>query len=444
MLGLKLWPRQAEILRAAAANPRVAVRSGHKIGKSTVAVVLALWFVCLFERARVVLTAPTGHQIEDVLWKELRRVYSDAANPKKPGLPIGGRLYVTSDNGLQFDDEREVLGISTSKPENMAGISSPNMLFIVDEASGYDERIFEVIEGNRAGGARLVMFSNPTQTSGSFYDAFHGKREFWHTIHVSSEEAADTTPRIPGLATREYIDERKSEWGTDSNLYAVRVLGNFPKQGDNAVVAVGHIAAALARWPAMANTSPLELGVDVARFGDDSSVIQPLRGFKALEQIVFDGLDNVDLAGEVLKHVRENRGDQLRVRVKVDTVGNGGGVADVLRRYPDEIELVEVNVGESSNVLDERTGRPKYPKLRDQVWFRTAAWLRDGGAIPPSPRLEGELSAPTYTFDEQARQKVESKADTKKRLGRSPDRADALGLAIYQPPPPSQWSESHE
>jgi hypothetical protein len=281
------------------------------------------------------------------------------------------------------------------------------------------------------------MFSNPTQTSGTFYDAFHSKREFWTTIHVSSEEAAAVDPPIEGLALQSYIDEKRAEWGVDSPLYAVRIRGDFADHSENSVVAISDIEAAVERWEETQEPTDalLHIGVDVARFGDDESVIQPRRGNKALPQRLFNGLDNVDLAGEVLRCVREMRRVGERPVVKVDVIGNGGGVADHLRRYPKELELVEVNVAEAASVEG-------FPKLRDQLWFGLSKWLSEGGSVPPDPKLEGELAAPHYSFDLQGRQKVEGKDDIKKRLGRSPDRADALALSVYPARAPLKYRPS--
>lgn len=483
-LGIACWGRQAELLRAVASHRRVAVKSGHKVGKSTSAVILALWRVCTRPRARVIMTSSSGRQVRAILWKELRRVYHGAR------YKIGGTLHKVPDAGLQFDDGREILGFATKEPEKMAGFSGPDILFIVDEASGVPELIFDAIEGNRAGGASVVLFSNPTQTSGTFYEAFTRKRHLWHTLTVSSEETPNVqqgTIVVPGLASLEWIEEKRLDWGVESPIYQVRVLGNFPLQGSNAVVHLGLVEASQRRWwdrfvdpddldephdpresheqtggeppphrvpsptqaspltPAQAGRpgppaldeqalrqlGPLEFGVDPARFGEDSSVIAPRRGKRIFELRAFTGLDGVQLAGEVLQAIREMRlpGEPLP-RVKVDVIGLGASCADQLRHHkgPDgrpELVLVEVNSAESAT--DETCHR-----LRDQLWFGVTDWIREGGELPPDDKLARDLVAPTYSFDTQSRRIVEPKRETKKRLGNSPDRADAVALAIHQ------------
>jgi phage terminase large subunit len=423
VLGLETWDRQAEMMRAVAEHPRVAVRSGHKIGKSTSAAGLAFWWVHTRPRATVVMTSASYRQVKGILWKELRRLDREAR------VPLGGKLAEDPETGLQLADGREVVGLSTKEPERIAGYSGANLLFILDEASGIPEPIFEAIEGNRAGGARLVMFSNATKMSGTFYEAFHGKKEYWRTLHISSEETPNATGRgkpIPGLATAEWIAEKRKEWGEESALYQVRVRGNFPTQGDKAVIALVFVTDAVERWTEdEPGEGRLNLGVDVARFGDDESVVMPRRGQRVDPARVFTQLDGPNLAGKVLEVVRELRRTGERPLVKVDVIGVGASCFDVLSRS-DEVEAVAVNVSEKATAEG-------YHALRDQLWGAMRDFLKNGGAIPDDARLQAELVAPEYAFDAQGRMVVESKEKMKKRLGRSPDRADALALAIHEP-----------
>lgn len=418
MLGLQLWERQVEMLRAIATHLSVAVKSGQKSGKSTAAVAGALWFVCTRPRARVFMTASSDQQVRDVLWKELARVYDPVRRV------VGGERMLDPSTGLRFPDGREVVGFATKKPENMAGRSGPEMLMLADEASGIDEPIFEAIEGNRAAGARFAMFSNPTRTSGKFFRAFHEEREFWHLISISSEEAAQTG--IPGLAVPAYIEQRKAEWGVESALYQVRVAGNFPSEAENAVIGLRLLEDAQARWETTPAEGPLEAGLDPARFGDDEAVLVVRRGKKVLGIHATRHQDGPGLAAWTLGVLKNHRDGDEKPRVKVDVIGVGASVYDALRQSKD-IEAVAVNVSNSAT-------SDKFPRLRDQLWFATRDWLKEGGALPGDAKLESELLAPTFGFDAQGRQKVESKDDIKKRLGRSPDRADALALAVYKAP----------
>lgn len=427
-LAFEPWAKQREIMRAVVTHPRVAVKSGHKVGKSRLAAGIALWFACLMPEARVIMTSSSARQIRSILWREIK------AAIRASRLPLGTEIAQDPGTGIQFPDGREIVGFSTNEPERMAGISGANVLFVVDEASGVPEPIFEAIEGNRAGGARVLLLSNPTRLVGEFHAAFHGKRQFYKTFTVSSRMTPNVTgvgkPR-PGLATKAWCDEKALEWGTESSLYQVRVEGEFPRQGADAVIPLTLVEEALERYLEWLENPVepddlLELGVDVARYGDDESAIAPRRGKLAYPLETHRNMDGVQLAGHVLHCVRRLRRPGEKPRVKVDVIGLGASCFDQLR-YSDEVDAVEVNVSESATV-------PGYAKLRDQLWFEAGQWLKDGGMLPSDGTLEAELVAPTYTFDLGGRQKVSSKDDIKKTLGRSPDRADALCLAVYNPP----------
>lgn len=377
-------------------------------------------------RARVIITAPSYRQVEGVIWKEIRRLYKGAR------YPLGGDLHKKPESGLQASDGREIIGFSTDEPERMAGFSGPNMLFLVDEASGVSTSIFEAIDGNRAGGAHIALISNPTQTSGVFYDAFHAETSEWHCEHISSVECAefasiDLGDSETGLAEMAWCEERLREYGSkDDPRYQVRVLGNFPTTAEDTLISLALIQAAEKRWSSEPpdEWQPLQIGVDVARFGRDKTVIVWSRGKWASSPTVLAGNDNVQVAGKVLEIVRQVRRDREAVRICIDTTNNGG-VADILRASDiDGLEVVDVQYASSATCEG-------YSRLRDQLWCGLRTWLKEGGAIPDHKGLRADITAPKYGFDVRGRIKVEAKDDLKKRLGRSPDHADALALAVF-------------
>lgn len=429
VLGITPWSRQLDVIQAVRDHDRVAVRSGHKVSKSNTAAGLALWYVCCFPDARVPMTSSTFKQVRKILWRELRKIYDRAE------APIGGQLSKSPEYGLEFDDKREVFGFSTRNAEDAAGISGKNILYIVDEASGVPEPIFEAIEGNRAGGAKILLLSNPTQQVGTFFDAFHGSREFWHTIHISSEESPNITGEvnIPGLATEEWVEEKRQEWGKESPLYQVRVQGDFPDESEMAVIGLANVEAARQRDVPDDDHGGevLRLGVDVARYGGDDSVIAPVRGRKAYALKTYTALDGVELAGQVLDIARTMRADDgdrgEQVVVNVDVIGVGSSVYDQLIRIaPTWMTVAAVNVARTAD--DEEM----YSNLRAQLLFGLGDWLQTG-SIEPNDRLDTELVSPEYTFDSRGRYKLkQSKEEERQILGRSPDRRDALALGVYR------------
>jgi hypothetical protein len=328
--------------------------------------------------------------------------------------------------GIKFKSGSEIIGLTTRDAEAFAGLSGANLLFIVDEASGFPAPIFDAVFGNLAGGGKVLLTGNPTRTSGGFFDAFHSKRAAWKTLHISSRESPNFHgENIPGLATPSWLEWAKLNWGEGSPAWDVRVEGNFPKQDSNTVIALAEVEDAIERWQTTDPDGPVEVGLDVARFGDDKSVMCVRRGHRAVSFEVLppgDGPDTANLAANMAIDAQGNNTN--KPRIKVDVIGVGASVYDTLARRKD-VEAVPVNVAERA------TDEERYHSLRDQLWFGVRDWLRDGGAIPSDSTLESELVAPTYTFDNRARFQVESKDQIKKRIKRSPNHADALALAIY-------------
>lgn len=440
VFGIEIWEGQEQILSAVSRRPFVTCRSGHKCGKSTAVALCAWWFAATRHGARVIITAPTGRQVKQVVWREVRRLWRLALKRGNPyGLPEPG---LAPENGISLPHDSQILGFTAENQEAMAGISSPEMLFIVDEASGVEEAIFEAIFGNMAGGARIVLISNPTQTSGTFFDSHHGKQhgdaDDWERIHISSEDTPNARTGeklIPGLAERDWVNKMQRLWGRTDPRYQVRVLGNFPSANPNGVIGIGLLEASHERWLTAQDSSPsgiLTLGVDVARFGDDTSVSQPVRGLYAYPPCEVYGYNTIQVAGMVLKQALDLRLGNEQIVINVDAGGGyGGGVVDQLRASVDERGLINITINElhpSSTATD-----PQYDIKRDELWFGIRSWMEQGGQLARHDQLDGELLAPVYSFTIRGSKiKVEPKDEIKKKLGRSPNFADALALALVR------------
>lgn len=421
VLGWEPWTQQADALNQLSVYDRVAIKSGHKVGKSRLAAGAALWWYSTRRNARVILTSAVGRQVKHILWREV------VAQCRAARQPIGADPAIDPNTGLRAPDGREILGFTTDQPESMAGFSGDEILFVIDEASGFDQSTYEAVQGNMAGGGKVLLIGNPTRTVGFFFSIFRNRTPGWFTYTISSRQTPNVTgigTPVPGLANQEYIDQMDLEYGASSPIVKVRVDGEFSETADNAVMGIGTIEAARERWDIANATGALEIGVDVARFGDDDSVIQAVRGKHAYEPVSIHGADTVDVAGHVARLVEGLRrpGEAMPI-VRVDVIGYGAGVVDVLARRTD-MQVVGVNVGESAR------DRDKFVGLRDELWWSAREWLDDGGTLPPDPRLEAELLAPRYSFDARGRIKIEGKSEIKKRISRSPDRADALCLAV--------------
>ncbi len=449
VLGIELWSAQVEILEAIRDNRNTTVRSGHKCGKTLAQAVAALWFYCSFPRARVVMTAVKAAQIEDVIWTEVSRLHREAAmplnwNPERSEIrtqviPIGGELCVLARTGLRDNtDGRHVWGITSRDGEGLAGISGANVLVLTDEASGIPDRFFEVLGSSLAGSggmARKCYISNPTRTTGEFYRSHTTNAHLFKTIHVSSTDTPNArgTGMFPGLAGADWINEKKIEYGVESAAYKVRVLGEFVHDKDGKIISLELIAQAEAAWDSTPDTGDLQIGIDPAGDGvvGDETAMAVRRGGKIVTVLAWRGLTEDGIVDNALGLLEEHRrrGVVGTPRIAVDVEGGiGTRVFAKLR----------VAVGESTNVdlVSVRSGKkfygsPEFHLIRDGLWGQAREWLKGGGAIPEDVKLSQELNAPTFTADAAQRYVATEKRQLRKDLGRSPDRADAVCLAIW-------------
>ena len=424
-LGLWPWRRQCEILDALARHNRVTVRSGHGVGKSVVASAAVLWFLLLHEPAVVLTTAPTARQVEQVLWGEIRRLVQ--ASPFLRGV---GRL-----NRMEWrlGPRRFALGLSTDESDRFQGFHCANILVVIDEASGVSADIYEAVLGVvTSENSKLLLLGNPTRPSGFFYDS-HRPDSAFARIRVSSLESPNVARRrevVPGLVTRGWIDERREEWGETSPVYRVRVLGEFPESATNALVSLADLDTARARTAAPAG--PPRLGCDVARYGDDASVIIVREGPRIVAAQVSRNEDLMTLTGRVGVTARERRVEDRHIFI--DDTGVGGGVTDRLRELGRRVTAV--NGAASAENAD------LFANLRAETWRRVAEAVRRGElSLAGAPeRLIADLAAPTYSFTSRGQIRLEPKEDIKRRLGRSPDYGDALALTYAEPASsPTLW-----
>jgi phage terminase large subunit len=457
ILGVELTERQREILQAVAKHKRVAVKSGRRIGKSFLEAVIALWFYCSFPDARVIATAPTARQINDIWWREVSMLHASsgiclscrkAADPdgelEAPcphSAVIDGDPRKLAHTGLKSDDFREISGATAATPEAFQGIAGKNVMFLVDEASGVDDSIFVAIEGNRAGGAWLVLFGNPTRTKGEFHAAFHRKKHLYSTFTISSLESPNIVARqelIPGLATLEWLEEHRDEWGEDSALWKIHVLGDFAIAEDGKIFSVERILAAEARWkdPATVAEGRLWIGCDPAgeTGSGDETAFAPRRGRKVFTVLRRRGLTAEGHLTELLGLVDTLKMPREVPVVVIDRTGSIGAqlhgvcLAYIAQQRAQPFHLVSVNAS------DRAIRQPgTYDRIRDELVSNLEAFFREGGAIPEDAKLSSELNSLSWEPQANGRLKVTSKRKLRGELGRSTDSLDAVSLACWEP-----------
>lgn len=425
VLGVKLWSKQRAILRSVRDNPRTAVKSCHASGKSFVSAVAVCWFLACHPHCIVATTAPTYRQVEKVLWAEVRVLWKRAI---ERGFPMPGRIYGTE---IRIDDKWTAFGFSTDNPDRFQGLHAPYILVVLDEASGIPPEMWAGVEGVLSGGhARLLSIGNPTDPAAMFaseYASLPGSARFTISAFDTPNLKAGKT-LVPGLVTPEWVEDKRKRWGEKSPLWQSRVLGNFPSQGVDTLIPLGWIEAAQNRWHETPDGDTSELGADVARFGDDESVMAHRRGDKV--RIVFEanGIDTMDYAGRIIRMGKELCCSAL----KVDIIGIGAGVVDRIREEQRKDATIPPVFA-----MNVSTG----PRDQEQFLNAKAEWFWDlrerfrEGRIALDPEdadTAHELSVLKYRFSG-SRTVIEPKEETKKRLGRSPDRADAVMLAFAKP-----------
>ena len=419
ILGVRLWSKQREILGSVLEHERTAVRSGNGIGKGFTAAAAILWWARTHSPCTVITTAPTSRQVRYVLWRQLRQTYLGAREF------LGGTLYSTR---WDVAEGQYALGITADEADSFQGFHSPNLLVVVDEASGVEEPIYEAIDSMAtAGNPRILLIGNPTQTSGGFHRAFHRERRLYTGIAVSALESPNLTGEgeYPGLVTQQWVDERAEVWGEDSPMYLSRVMGEFPEQGENALLALKDIESNV-RGEDKGETPidwPVVIGVDVARFGSDSSCICVRYGQNIRELEVIHGLDTMQLTGRVIAKYREHPECGT---IAVDEIGIGGGVVDRLREQGLPVKGINVARASYSELCANR---------RAEGYWQLRTLLRDGElTIPNQLRLLGELADLRYQYTSEGKILMESKDAMRARGGASPDVADAVMLSVLRQP----------
>jgi hypothetical protein len=421
--------KQADIMMDyARPGAKVAVKSGHGVGKSGVEAILALWGMSLFPDSKVPCTAPSKDQLYDVLMAEIGKWLGQAHPWFEDQINYSSmHVSVKGAEKTQFITARTA---RAEKPDALQGLHATHMFFIVDEAFGVSDAIFQVARGALSTeNARVLMCGNPTATSGYVYNAFHRNKRLWSTHTLSCLESP--------LVSKQYIDEMKEEFGEESDIYKVRVLGQFPDSAICQLIPTSVVEAALGKHlQAQAYSfAPSVLGVDVAWEGDDRSAVFLRQGLCSTLLGSWYNIDTMTLAGLVAQFEDKHRTGATFV----DCVGVGAGVVDRLRQMGRD--PVAVNAG--SSPLE-----AKYYNKRSEIWWLMKEWLESGGAIPDNDDLRTDLVGPQYAFSPKGKIVLERKRDMKKRGLASPDLGDALALTfalpVYQPTPLEQEKAKHQ
>lgn len=424
-------PYQEDILRALVIHKRVAVRGCHGLGKTALAAWVILWLLTVFEQdTKVPATASAWRQLSKFLFPEIHKWAQKAA---------WGKLGLEVRRGKELLDlsvklpSKEAFAVASDNPALIEGAHATVIGYVFDEAKAIPSETWDAAEGAFSGAgadtnaqAYALAISTPGETSGRFYDIHARKHGYgdWYVRHVTLKEAI-----AAGRISQEWAEQRKQQWGETSAVYQNRVLGEFAATGEDNVIPLAWVEAANERWREANGTGEgsLSYGVDVARYGEDKTVITRLVG-NVCEWLRYSTKeDTMQTVGRVIGMV-----EHKQIPIAIDVIGVGAGVYDRLREQG--YNAVSVNVAESTDMQDS-SGTLGFVNLRSAMWWMLRDALDPARdmllALPPDDNLTGDLTAPKWTYTSTGKIKVESKEDIRKRIGRSTDSADGLGLAVY-------------
>lgn len=386
---------------------RVAVSSGHGIGKSALTSWLIIWFMSTRSNPQILVTAGTAAQLNTKTWRELAKWHRLAIN-KNWFEWTATKFYHKERQGTWFAVAQPW---SENNPDAFAGTHENDVLIIFDEASSIADIIWETIEGAMTtSNAMWIVFSNPVRNSGRFFECFHKYRHRWTCYKIDSRESS--------LTSKKEIEQWLADYGEDSDFFRVRVRGEFPTQDDHQFINLDLVRRSTQFRAENFSHMPIIIGVDVA-FKGDKSVIAVRQGRKLLLLNKYYQLNTQQLCHYISEVCNSFPGYHLFV----DGVGVGQGVVDYLKSMG--MRFFDVNGGVAAD-------EPKfYLNKRAEMWGRMKKWLEDGAEIPDDDELVNDLTGIWADFNDKGQMRMEKKESMRARGLSSPDCADALSYTFF-------------
>jgi phage terminase large subunit len=462
---------QRRILDVIATHDRIAISACHDVGKSWTLARVVLWFVTCFPYCKVITTAPTYNQVKNILWSEIRAAYA------RSKYPLGGKINLTEWQvtkegdwfAIGFTPRNELSGESGQGTQSsFQGFHAPYVLVVFDEATGVPYPIWTMAEGLlTSANTKFICIGNPTSRASEFFKCFSSPD--WSKVNLDcfdspnlqangvtkiedlikeidvvrslSDEDAQARLRSykapkPYLLSLQWVVSKglPRNWGITHPLFVSKVLGKFPEDTPDTLIPLGVVAEAQLRvsWPG--EGARKTIGVDVARFGSDATILTALHDRKYLGRKPLMKKDTAQVTGAVIDFARELGGADIIV---IDETGIGGGVVDMLREAQKDDTLprnTEIRGVQFGAACEDDENKAKYVNLKARMFglLRDDLKAADGLQLGMEDVYLDELPTIRYYFDSKGRMAIESKDEYKKRTGRkSPDDSDSLALANY-------------
>lgn len=436
-LGMTPTDQQGDALIGLDQNEAVAIKSGHGTGKSSLMSGCIHHYMDCRDMPQAICTAPSKHQLQDVLWKEVAKWHNVKLPLFKQRMEWTRERYFHKqhlDNWCAF-----ARTATKENPESLQGIHGAYVLKVIDEGSAVVDAVYDVLDGAHGRyETKEIIGANPTRLDGRFYQIFTDPK-FMQAYKRLTFSCLKSLTSAGGNCRDQDVEKIRQKFGEDSNMYRVRVLGEFPLRDGDSFIPFDLVEAALYRemLDTVWKTAPVVFGVDVARGGDDETVIAIRQGDYFHPYHVLRNLDTTRVAN----YVKALANAWKPASIFVDLIGWGAGVHDQL--FHSGFPSIGVNVAENA-AMDP----VKYHRQRDEIWGNARDWfeLRRGmiprfyktsiNCVPIEDDVQllvGEWTTPRYRFDNKGRFVIESKDDLKRRNVDSPNRADAHNLTFASP-----------
>lgn len=419
---------QLDVLEMFPTSPRQAMKACKGPGKTAVLAWLSWNFLLCYLHPKMAAVSISGDNLRDGLWTEMAKWQARSPLLKAAFTWTASRIFANDHPETWFMSFRTwQRGASKDQQANtLAGLHADNLMFVLDEAGGIPDAVMAAAEAGLANAdpskgkhAHILMAGNPTHLEGPLYRACSAEAHLWHVVEVTADP--DDPKRSPRVS-KEWAQQQIEKYGRDNPWVLVNVFGRFPPSSLNALLGPDEVREAMGRHynPESYEHEAKVLGVDVSLYGDDASIIFKRQGCISLPVIEMRGIGPVQGAGAVAREWKDWGADGC-------FIDGTGGFGD-----PWAVQMEGMGLNPVRVLFSGKADSTRYANKRAEMHFRLAEWVRNGGALPKDDLLLAELTATTYGFKGDALL-LEPKEQVKAKLGRSPDRADALSLTFAYP-----------